>query len=123
MDWTCVYGQDVYLNGELLGYVGRTDEGIGILYLGKKEFCEIDENGKFWIGSTQIGCRRRSRLEERNQIQVAIGDMSIGESRERGLSPLFTIPNAYLVTCSRTNLYNYNVTLRAFQRNAKRVTR
>lgn len=55
MDWTCVYGQDVYLNSELLGYVGRTDEGIGILYLGKKEFCEIDENGKFWIGSTQIG--------------------------------------------------------------------
>ena len=54
MDWTCVYGQDVYLNSELLGYVGRTDD-IGILYLGKKEFCEIDENGKFWIGSTQIG--------------------------------------------------------------------
>lgn len=55
MDWTCVFGQDVYLNNELLGYVGKTEEGIGILYLGKKEFCEIDEIGKFWIGSTQIG--------------------------------------------------------------------
>ncbi len=55
MDWTCVYGQDVFLNSELIGYVGRTKDGIGVLYLGKKAFCEIDETGRIWIASTQIG--------------------------------------------------------------------
>ncbi len=85
MDWTCVYNRDVYLNGERIGYVDSDSEGVGILYVGNKVFCQIDSEGGFYrngvkigyiddVGDVYFGGSLKGEIDSRNDIQLkAIG--------------------------------------------------
>lgn len=81
MDWTCVYNRNVYLNGERIGYVDSNDEGIGILFVGNKAFCEIDSEGVFYRNGKKIGHiddagdvyfegSLKGEIDSRNDIQL-----------------------------------------------------
>lgn len=55
MDWSNVFGHNIYIDDELVGYISSDHDGGAILFVGGRQFAELDNEGIIYIQGREVG--------------------------------------------------------------------
>jgi hypothetical protein len=55
MDCTCVYGHNIYIDNQLVGYISSDSDGNALLYVSGHLFARMTSDGSITINGEEVG--------------------------------------------------------------------